>query len=98
MKFHEFSSNLRNSSLIDHCGLVDFDPFIWRALDYKVFKTFFILAILSQRNRDPREILAKLNMSYESLVRMVEYSQKMIEKISKEVEDNFIERKELWKI
>ena len=37
-----------------------------------------------------------LNMSYESLVRMVEYSHKMVEKILKEVEDNFIARKELF--
>ena len=35
-------------------------------------------------------------MTYESLVRMVEYSQRMIEKIGKEVEDNFITRKELF--
>ena len=59
------------------------------------FKTFFTLAILLQRNRDRREIFEKLNMSYESLVRMVEYSHKMVEKILKKVEDNFIARKEL---
>ena len=35
-------------------------------------------------------------MSYESLVRMVEYSHKMVEKILKEVEENFIARKELF--
>jgi len=35
-------------------------------------------------------------MSYESLARMVEYSHKMVEKILKEVEDNFIARKELF--
>ena len=35
-------------------------------------------------------------MSHESLARMVEYSHKMIEKIAKEVEDNFIARKELF--
>ena len=33
-------------------------------------------------------------MSHESLARMVEYSYRMIEKIAKEVEDNFIARKE----
>ena len=35
-------------------------------------------------------------MSHESLARMVEYSHKMIEKIAKEVENNFIARKELF--
>ena len=76
--------------------VVNLDPSIWCALDYKVFKRFFILAILSHRNRDRREILIKLIMSYGSLVRIVEYSHKMIEKIAKEVEDNFTARKELF--
>ena len=35
-------------------------------------------------------------MSHESLDRMVKYSHKMIEKIEKEVVDNFIVRKELF--
>merc|ERR1711917_23323 len=33
-------------------------------------------------------------MSHESLARMVKYSEKMIERIAKEVEDNFITRSE----
>ena len=39
--------------------VVDFDPSIWCALDYKVFKRFLYWPFLSHRKRDWREI--KLN-------------------------------------
>ena len=35
-------------------------------------------------------------MSHESLARMVDCSQKMIETIAKEVKDNFVPRKEIF--
>ena len=59
------------------------------------FQTFLILAIfIAQKKRLARN--TEKIMSHESLARMVEYSHKMIEKIAKEVENNFIARKELF--
>ena len=59
------------------------------------FQTFLILAIfIAQKKRLARN--TEKIMSHESLARMVKYSDKMIERIAKEVEDNFIARKELF--